>query len=826
MRRLFRLLACLMLAAAPLAATGALASILAGAKPAAATAQAAPAPVEPVAPGDIPIRADTDERLIQDILARAKQPDPSEKLAPALEKLSIGVRNLSDTFKGDDLKSLSATQLTSLDRHWRFYDRELAAWRVELQRITARYLDDATELASRRAVWEATREATASSGIAPALSDQVDVILRQIDATETALSGPLDRQLKLSRRGSSVQFAVDSGRKAVAAAIAYYDRRLLMIDSPPLWQAWRDRPGLGMAYAALASGLGTEAAFRAEYRAANVKKRQVELAAALLLLPMLLLLSRRSRKLVSDDPDLQSSARVLLRPISSWMVLVLVGLLFTEADAPLALHQVALLVALVPVLRLLPSRVYKVLGPWPYIVTALYLVYQLGFLLAGVPLYRRLNLLVLGLVGLGSIVSLLLRRRRLPDGTDAPKVPRAVRAAGWLAAAALVVASVTNIVGNDSLAEMLVGGVLDSGYVGLALYAGATVLGAILKLLLARRGLTRFRVVTQHAGPLLQSLGRLINFSAFAFWIIVVLNEFRLFRPVAGWVGAALTYPLAVGQVSFTLGKVLLFLASVWVAFWIARTLRLVLREDVLPKMDLPRGVGNSIATLSYYAVVTAGLMIALAAAGFRISELAIVIGALGVGIGFGLQNVVNNFVSGLILMFERPIQPGDVIEVSGTSGKVREIGMRATTLATFEGADVVVPNGTLLSEKLVNWTLTNLSRRFDVNVGVAYGSDPKRVLALLEEVARTTPGVASYPAPAVIFSGFGASSLDFGLRVWTNDFDNWVTIRSELTVRVHDALAAAGIEIPFPQRDLHLKSVSLEARAGLEGRGGRGNEA
>ena len=127
------------------------------------------------------------------------------------------------------------------------------------------------------------------------------------------------------------------------------------------------------------------------------------------------------------------------------------------------------------------------------------------------------------------------------------------------------------------------------------------------------------------------------------------------------------------------------------------------------------------------------GLMVALAAAGFEVSQLAIVVGALSVGIGFGLQNVVNNFVSGLILMFERPIQPGDVVEVTGTSGKVREIGMRATTLTTFEGADVVVPNGVLLNEKLINWTLSDMDRRIDVNVGVAYGNDPKRVLELAD---------------------------------------------------------------------------------------------
>jgi small-conductance mechanosensitive channel len=232
----------------------------------------------------------------------------------------------------------------------------------------------------------------------------------------------------------------------------------------------------------------------------------------------------------------------------------------------------------------------------------------------------------------------------------------------------------------------------------------------------------------------------------------------------------------------------------------------------------LPRGVGNSISSLTYYAMVIAGLFVALAAAGFEVSQLAIVVGALSVGIGFGLQNVVNNFVSGLILMFERPIQPGDVVEVSGTSGKVREIGMRATTLSTFEGADVVVPNGMLLNEKLINWTLSDMDRRIDVNVGVAYGSDPRRVLDLLLEVTAAAPGIATEPAPTVLFSGFGPSSLDFGIRAWTNNFGDWVKIRSDLNVRVYDALVAAGIQIPFPQHDVHVRTVSPAATSALAG--------
>ncbi len=277
--------------------------------------------------------------------------------------------------------------------------------------------------------------------------------------------------------------------------------------------------------------------------------------------------------------------------------------------------------------------------------------------------------------------------------------------------------------------------------------------------------------------------------------------------------------PDRIGEISLTLGSVLLFLVSLWVAFWLAKTIRVVLRDDVMPKMALPRGVGNSVSTLTYYGVLVAGIMVALAAAGFRVSELAFVVGALSVGIGFGLQDVVKNFVSGLILMFERPIQPGDVIEVSGTSGKVLNIGMRATTLVTFEGADVVVPNGTLLSEKLINWTLSDTNRRMDVNVGVAYGSDPHRVLALLEEVTRVHPGRDCGPGSGDRVRGFWREFARFcrsrlDQRLLGLGRDQECARRA-----IHDALREAGIEIPFPQHDLHLRSISPEVSAQLRPR-------
>jgi potassium-dependent mechanosensitive channel len=378
-----------------------------------------------------------------------------------------------------------------------------------------------------------------------------------------------------------------------------------------------------------------------------------------------------------------------------------------------------------------------------------------------------------------------------------------------------------NVVGNVSLAEMLASGIIESGYFALVLYAAVTVFEALLRRLGARSDVRRLWLMRRHGGTLLHTLARWARIAAVIGWIAYAMSRFRIFRPVYDTAKAIVTHRFEYGELAISLGHVLVFCIGVVLAVWVARTLRALLREEVLPRMSLPRGVGNSVASLSYYVLLSLGLLAALSAAGFKLGQLAFMFGALGVGIGLGLQDVVKNFVSGLILMFERPVQPGDAVDISGTTGRVRAIGMRATTVRTYDGADVVVPNGMLLADKVTNWTLTDQNRRVDVDLGVAYGSDVTRVMQLLQETTRTTPGIADDPAPAVLFTGFGASSLDFAIRAWTQKFDDWSTIRSELMARLYAALADAEIEIPFPQQDVHVRTVSEDVLRSLVARSG-----
>ena len=208
--------------------------------------------------------------------------------------------------------------------------------------------------------------------------------------------------------------------------------------------------------------------------------------------------------------------------------------------------------------------------------------------------------------------------------------------------------------------------------------------------------------------------------------------------------------------------------------------------------------------------------MAAMAMLGFSIDRIALLVSALGVGIGFGLGNLVNNIVSGFIILSERPVRVGDRVQLDDLLGEVTQIGIRASRVRTFDGADVIVPNGDFISARVVNWTLSDSKRRIVLPVGVAYGTPPKKVLEVLEIVVRESPHVLSEPESQVLFRGFGDSSLDFEVRIWTESAIGWLAVQSELAVATSAALEEAGIQIPFPQRDLHLRSVSPEVSDAL----------
>jgi small-conductance mechanosensitive channel len=783
-------------------------------KPDAAVAKPAEAKSIPIA--EIPQRADEDEAFAKEVIERSASADKTAALAGELAILKRNVGALEARIHGERLAALPLANLETLDRYLRFLDRELRALQAELQQLVRPTSEAASEIVRRRKLWLDTRDDIDSDQLLT-LTQRIDSLLKEFALAEKALAQPLAQQLALSRDAAAALARTGKAMSIVREQIAGIDRKLFQRDTAGLFSALAQADltrKLGMG--TLADDLRAEIEFMDEFDRSFGGINTSVLWLGLLSLPVFVGVSWRARKAIAANPALTRHPLALMRPVSAWLLLCLATLVVINFLGPTTMLKALLALAWVPIMRLQPERMRSLLGGWVYLSGVFLLLHLFGQLIGGLTLLYRLVVLLNGLLMLAALAGLLWRLRQA-GASPRSRLQRTVHRLAVGGCAAIAVAVVANLAGNITLAAMLTDATLISGYLGLFLLAAGSVVRSWAAFVF-RPVAEKLTSEADHAGALMQELSRLFDFGVMLAWLYGTLDAFRILRPLRAWLAAAFAWKLHFGNIAITVGGTVLFLVSVFLSFWVAKTVRGILAEDVLPRMSLPRGVANSASTMTYYLLLMLGLVVALAAAGFEVSQLAIVLGALSLGIGLGLQTVVNNFVSGLILMFERPIQPGDTVEVAGTVGTVREIGMRATTFTTFEGADVVVPNGMLLSEKLINWTLTSNTRRVDIPVGVAYGSDPEKVRTLLLEVAQRTERVVHQPPPAVWFTGFGASSLDFSVRVWTR-LDDHPGVRSALGLAIHDALRDAGIEIPFPQQDLHLKSVERGVFDRLQGK-------
>lgn len=301
-------------------------------------------------------------------------------------------------------------------------------------------------------------------------------------------------------------------------------------------------------------------------------------------------------------------------------------------------------------------------------------------------------------------------------------------------------------------------------------------------------------------------IGKMLKVIAIILLIIFFTQNLNIFDNIFESSKKFFSEPREIGDTKFTFAGFTLFVIIIYLATVVAKVVSYFFEfaDEHAPKTSR-RGKYSSSLLLVRLSIWIVGFLIAIAASGIPMDKITIILGALGVGIGFGLQNIVNNVVSGIVMVFEKPIQVGDLIEVGNKTGTVRSMGIRASKILTLEGSEVIVPNGDLLSQNLINWTLSNTHKRINIEVGVAYGTDIDKVKSIFQEILENNEDVMKTPAPLVLLNEFGDSSVNFRILCWVADVDSWLLIKSVLMSNIFEAFYKEGIQIPFPQRDVNV---------------------
>lgn len=371
-----------------------------------------------------------------------------------------------------------------------------------------------------------------------------------------------------------------------------------------------------------------------------------------------------------------------------------------------------------------------------------------------------------------------------------------------------VVSIISNILGYTNLTDISLKVSTQSSIITTLFYSLALILNGIVISIIHRHFTVKKTYSAFERKHIENRALKTIRITVYVLWSISFLGMIDVLRPLTEYLRDAFSEPYQIGSLTFTLGAVVSFILTLIISFCLTRLVSFLINDDdgVLRFLKLPKGVPAAVSVVIRYFIIGFGIILALSALGVDLSKFNLMAGALGLGIGFGLQTVVSNFISGLILVFERPILPGDTVEVNNLLGTVNRIGVRSSSISTFDGAEVVVPNNNLISNDLINWTLSNNTKRVEILIGTTYDSDPNKILNILEEVANAHQYTLKDPEPRALFNDFGDSSLNFRLLFWVY-YEFGLQAKSDVSIAIYNKFKEEGIEIPFPQRDLNIRN-------------------
>jgi len=777
----------------------------------AAQAPLTPSPT-PILAVPLPQIAEQAEELERQIRKRSKDlmPVPDREVDDVEEEARANeiiqrARQLED-FTGVP----NRMQLQQEDRYWRALEEEYAGKR-KLLTVRAADIEGMMQwLDKEQTRWEATaeqiHEAAGLEAVAERVEQEVDAIRKLRSEAQDRLNLILTVQNHISeqdREISAVLRKLDEAHERLRESV--FER-----DSPPLWRdrqkAIHDQPLSTVIPLSASRGFTGTREF--------LRSHKPLLLGTVLTYVFALLVAFRLRNYAASKGKsdvIIDYVQIFLRPFSVAMLVALLPTFGMLGSAPTGVSFVICLLCVAPVLRLLPELVPAV-RKTVYALCIFYVAVCAHQVLQFGSTFRREVFAFIIFAAL-TVFFWLTRPSRLKIQSVSVWRLKFLFAANTIGLCLLAGSLIANIIGFGSLAQLLGAGTLFSAFAFALLFTMVRVLH--LGVMIAVSSAWFQGLPDVQAGLVERWTLRLLVVFACFLWFDLDLYLFTIRSNVVSTLQGMLQHPIGFGKVQVTLGGTLSLVLFLFFGYAIANIASFILGKILLPKLTLRGGMAYAISRFTYYVLLGALFIAGLVNTGLELNKFTVITGALGLGVGFGLQNIINNFASGLIILFERPIRIGDTVEIGEVSGIVRRIGARSSTILTAQGAEVILPNSNLLSNQVTNWTLSSTRRLVEIPVRVSYGTDPALALKLLMEIATSNPHVLAFPRPETLFLGFGESALNVELRFWAAQ-SVWFELKSQINMAILESFRNAGIEIPYPQRDLRVRSIDSPSKEEL----------
>ena len=765
-------------------------------------AKSTAAEAKPAAPAAIPlaemsVQAEAATVTLKEIQADAALNDAIDDV----EKNLPGVTSSIDARVRENARIMSQQPsfdlLRTLETGWQTQRETLSAWTAELDRRVAALDRDLSRIDTLEKTWRETQALAQKEQAPPELLKRIEDLLGAIAAGRKDVESRRAHVLRIQSRVAAQVFKITTSLESIRSARAATLSRIGRRDSPALWRVDQFERATARISADSQESRATQVAALKTY----VQHESERFVLHAVLVALIAFLLYRVRRWIIDwskiETGLERAAAVFAMPLATGLVLSLIAARWIYPQAPRLMWAIIGAFTLVPTVVVLRPIVPRYLLPFLYAIVGFYLVDQVRIVTASLELVPRLVFLAEMLAG---AVFLTWFLRSIDTNGALPNVRPGLRAfirfGAQVGSVFFIATAIANALGYVALANLLGGAVLRGLYLGVILYTLAQILDALVLIALRVRPLGWLNAVRTHHELLRTRIRLGLNVGAFLLWLSFVLDRLAIRDVVFNGAGRMLSAEVRYGALKITAGDVLAFVFAVWASFLVSRFVRFVLEEEIFPHARLKRGLPYAISRTVHYLILIAGFFVAMAALGLDMTKFTILAGAFTVGVGFGLQNIFNNFVSGLILLFERPMQVGDLVQMDDASGVVQRIGIRASIVRASNGSEIIVPNGKLISERLVNWTLSERQRGIEVAISVMLDSDPGRVIGLLERVASAHPDVVKRPEPRALLTRIGPDYMGFELRAATGLIEDWMRVRSDLAVAATAALTAEQIKL------------------------------